>query len=116
MGLARVGVVGRAGVPAGAGRDVDVAVVARAAVVVEMVEMVAVVARAAVGWMVRSVAVGMVRSVARRPLPQRAPSWAVVGGMVRSVAVSDRSAPEHLARTDSRLVRDSLGLSSDSLC
>ena len=94
MGLAMVELVGRAGVPAGAGMDVDVAVVARAAVVVEMVEMVAVVARAAVGWMVRSVAVGM----------------------VRSVAVSDRSAPEHLARTDSRLVRDSLGLSSDSLC
>ena len=116
MGLAMVELVGRAGVPAGAGMDVDVAGVARAAVVVEMVEMVAVVARAAVGWMVRSVAVGMVRSVARRPLPQRAPSWAVVGGMVRSVAVSDRSAPEHLARTDSRLVRDSLGLSSDSLC
>ena len=86
MGLAMVELVGRAGVPAGAGMDVDVAVVARAAVVVEMVEMVAVVARAAVGW------------------------------MVRSVAVSDRSAPEHLARTDSRLVRDSLGLSSDSLC
>lgn len=89
MGLSMVGLVGRAMVPAGAGMDVDVAMVARAVVVeemVEMVEMVAVVARAAVGV------------------------------MVRSVASLDRSTPEHLARTDSRLVRDSLGLSSDRLC
>ena len=70
MGLAMVGLVGRAVVPAGAGMDVDVAMVARA----------------------------------------------VVGVMVRSVASLDRSTPEHLARTDSRLVRDSLGLSSDRLC
>jgi hypothetical protein len=81
-----VGLVGRAVVPAGAGMDVDVAMVARAVVVEEIVEMVAVVARAAVGV------------------------------MVRSVASLDRSTPEHLARTDSRLVRDSLGLSSDRLC
>jgi len=55
VGLAMVGLVGRAVVPAGAGMDVDVAMVARAVVVeeiVEIVEMVAVVARAAVGVMV----------------------------------------------------------------
>jgi hypothetical protein len=78
-----VGLVGRAVVPAGAGMDVDVAMVARAVVVEEIVEMV---------------------------------EMAAVGVMVRSVASLDRSTPEHLARTDSRLVRDSLGLSSDRLC